>query len=120
MLSCLFNSTYSKVLHDVNYVLQETFCKKHCAIWQSWLTEDPENKQTKNFYSQHTATCNKKSAALYAQDENYLISNILGRTTNVAMLKSNIKINKLAISCFDKNKSTMLHSALFSTLDFAL
>lgn len=42
---------------------------------------------------------------LHAQDEvlleNYLIFNILGKTTNVAMLKPNIKINKLAISCFD-------------------
>lgn len=97
-----FNSTRSKLLYDANYVLPETFCKKHHAIWQSWLTKDAENKQ-KNYYLQHIATCNRKFAALYAQDESYLIFNIL-RTTNVAMLKPNIKINKLAMSCSDTKK----------------
>lgn len=56
----------------------------------------------KNYYPQHTATCNRKSSALYVPDESYIIFDIL--TTNVATLKPNIKINKLTMSSFDIKK----------------
>lgn len=36
----VFNSTYSQLLHTVNYVYQESFREKHYAIWQWWLTKD--------------------------------------------------------------------------------
>lgn len=106
MLSCVFNSTYSKLLHDVNYVLQERFYKNLCNM--AIMSYKRCRKQTKKVTTHNIQQHVTKSAALYAQDgvllENYLIFNILGRITNVTMLKPNIKINKLAMSSFDSKK----------------
>lgn len=99
MLSCLFNITYSKLLHNVNYVLQETFCKKQCAIWQSWLTKDPENNNKKN--TTHNIQQHGTESLQLCMHRMKIIFNIFGRTKNVAKLKPNIKINELSISCFD-------------------